>query len=62
MSARGQWLALAVTGRDVDKARKRNLPEALETARKRGVSPLSGARCVGRLDNYRTTFSIREYV
>jgi hypothetical protein len=47
-------LALAASGRDADNARKRNPAEALKTAKKRGDSHLSAARCVSLLDICKT--------
>ena len=41
--------ALAASGRDADTAWEQDSAEALKTAKKRGESHLSAARCVGRL-------------
>lgn len=48
-NSNAQRLALAASGRDAEKARKRNPTEALKTAKKRGDSHLSAPRCVGQL-------------
>ena len=46
-------LALAASGRDANQAWKQDSAEALKTAKNRGESHLSAARCVGQFLFYR---------